>query len=82
MSARLFSPNLTVAQTLSKSKETSQIFIRHHTACVGCALAHFCTLKDVAKTYGLSLDDFLRDLQSAAQTHYPTFTGAQNEKHV
>ena len=40
--------------------------MRRKTACVGCYLEGFCTLKDVAKTYRILLDDFLGELDRAA----------------
>jgi hypothetical protein len=80
MSVPLFSSNLTVAETLQQKKETSRVFIARRTACIGCYLARFCTLEDVAKTYGFSLADFMHEMQSAAQTKSFAFTGAQDEK--
>ncbi len=82
MGNTLFTPSSTVMQVFNEIKEASQAFIQHRTACVGCLLTNFCTLRDVTITYGLSLDDFLRELQSIAQASYPTFTGVQNEKQV
>jgi hypothetical protein len=56
----------------------STVFVARRTACVGCYLAGFCTLGDVAKTYGFSLEEFLGELDGAANTHKPAFSGAQN----
>lgn len=69
MDSLQFSPNLTVAETLELGQQISSVFIKLKTACVGCYLTHFCTLEDVAKAYGLSLDDLLGELQQAVQTN-------------
>jgi hypothetical protein len=79
MDARLFSPNLSVAETLRKGRPASKVFIEHKTACVGCYLMQFCTLEDVAKTYGLAMDDLLNDLQEAVQTNQSNSTRSKNE---
>ena len=71
-----FSPNLTVAETLEQAPQTSSVFIKLKTACVGCYLTHFCTLEDVTKTYGLSMDNLLGELQLATHTNQFTSKGA------
>jgi hypothetical protein len=78
MTAPLHSPNHTVAQALESSRDIAAVFIGRKTACVGCYLAGFCTLDDVGKTYGFPLDEFLGELESAAQSNKPSLTGAQN----
>jgi hypothetical protein len=79
MAAPQHSPNLTVAQTLQQaSVDLSVVFIARRTACVGCYLASFCTLEDVAKTYGFSLDEFLGELDRAANLDNPALIGAQH----
>lgn len=39
-------------------------------ACVGCSLARFCGLRDVAVTYKLDLDELIRELEGV--THATT----------
>ena len=79
MSAPLFSPDLTVAQALQSDGDLSRVFLDRRTACVGCYLARFCTLEDVAKTYGIPLEGLLGELREAAQATHPLIIGAQNE---
>jgi hypothetical protein len=79
MAAPLYSPDLTVAQTLQSNGDLSRVFIDRKTACVGCYLSRFCTLEDVAKTYEFPVDEFLGELQRAAHADKPTLIGAQNE---
>jgi len=73
-----FSPKLTIAETLKQGRQISNVFIKLKTACVGCYLTHFCTLEDVAKAYGLSLDDLLGELQQAVHTNQ--FTLKRSER--
>ncbi len=53
---------LSVADVLKHIPATVKFFINHHTDCVGCHLAHFCSLNDVVKTYELDEKKFLEDL--------------------
>ena len=52
----------TVADLLKKAPEAVRIFINQQTACVGCYLAKFCTLKDVVNAYQLEEKTFLQEL--------------------
>ena len=54
---------LTVAEVLDRWPQTIPVFFRHRMACVGCAMASFETLADVAAIYGLRLGQFLSELQ-------------------
>ncbi len=55
----------TVAEVVSRWPQTIPVFLRHHMACVGCAMAPFETLADVARIYRLHLSQFLSELQQA-----------------
>lgn len=55
--------DLTVAEVLARWPQTIPIFIRHRMACVGCTIAPFETLIEVADIYQLELDSFLQELQ-------------------
>lgn len=79
MAEPLFSPNVTVAQALQTDGELSRVFIDRQTACVGCYLARFCTLEDVAKTYEFPIQKFIGELEEAARAKHPLTIGAQNE---
>ena len=69
----------TVAETLRKVPGAARVLVAHRTACVGCSLARFCTLDDVARTYELELQPFLAKLQQAAQAEPLHSTGAHYE---
>ncbi len=76
-------PSLTsetsVPEALAYSAAAPGIFIAHHTACVGCPLGRFCTLRDVALTYGLSLEALLAELENAALADPNPSEGVRHE---
>ena len=72
----MFSPEFTVLETLGTSSNAASVFTSHRTACVGCYLARFCSLRDVAGTYGLVLDDFLDEMDRTAGIDTYHATGA------
>jgi hybrid cluster-associated redox disulfide protein len=56
-------PGLTVAEVLARWPQTISVFMRHRMACVGCAIAPFETLAEVAAIYDLELSYFLSELE-------------------
>ncbi len=58
-------PDLQVDELLRQVPAAGQVFIHLHTGCVGCPFARFCTLEDVAATYGLDCKKMLRALREA-----------------
>lgn len=60
---QILQAQLTVEDILKKWPHAYTIFNNHHMACVGCMLQRFCTLKDVAETYNITLPDLLGDLK-------------------
>lgn len=57
----------TVEQTLVQFPFLAVIFVRRGMACVGCAMARFDTLAEVARTYGQETEAFLSELDSTAR---------------
>lgn len=57
--------SLTVEELLACWPQTISVFIHHRMACVGCAMAPFETLAEVAKIYKLDPDSFLRELEQS-----------------
>jgi hybrid cluster-associated redox disulfide protein len=55
--------DLTVDTVLHYWPETVSVFQAYKTACVGCAMASFDTIEDVAQIYKLDLDEFMQALQ-------------------
>ena len=54
---------LTVAEVVARWPHTIPVFMHHRMACVGCAIAAFETLAEVAEIYGLELSCFLSELE-------------------
>ena len=57
---------LTVDKVLQKWPQVFTVFMKHQTKCVGCFMQQFCTLKDVAATYGLSLETLIDEIIKAS----------------
>jgi hybrid cluster-associated redox disulfide protein len=57
--------SLTVDEILACWPQTIPVFIHHRMACVGCAMAPFETLAEVATIYKLDPDGFLRELEQS-----------------
>jgi len=60
----LIHPQITVSELLQRWPQTMPVFFKHRTQCVGCYMADFDTLEDVAANYHLSVDDLLRELKN------------------
>jgi len=57
----------TVAQVLRQWPASASVFVRRGMACVGCSMAPFETLVDVASVYGQELPVLLADLAVASR---------------
>jgi len=56
------SADLIVADVLARWPQTISVFMCHRMACVGCPIAPFETLAEVAVIYELDVDCFLNEL--------------------
>ncbi len=63
--------NLMVAEVMTLWPQTIPVFIQHRMACVGCAIAPFETIAEVAAIYHLDLNCFLDELQWAINNSRP-----------
>ena len=54
--------DMTVAEILEQWPETVSVFQEFKTACVGCVMAPFDTMVDVARTYELDLNQMMKAL--------------------
>jgi hybrid cluster-associated redox disulfide protein len=68
MDARMIDLQLTVDKVLQRWPQAFSVFMKHKTKCPGCFMQSFCTLKDVADTYQLSLKTLIDEIQNASDT--------------
>ncbi|GIV68354.1 DUF1858 domain-containing protein [Caldilinea sp.] len=54
---------LPVAEVMERWPQTIPVFVRRRMACVGCVMAPFETLAEVATIYNLNLPDLLAELR-------------------
>ena len=54
---------LTVDKVLQRWPKAFSVFLSHRTKCPGCFMQQFCTLKDVADTYQLSLENLIAEIK-------------------
>jgi hybrid cluster-associated redox disulfide protein len=59
--------DINVADLLGRWPEAIPIFLRHKLSCVGCSLAPFDTLEDVAAIYHFNPDAFMDELIQVIQ---------------
>ena len=71
MSANLPAATTSIEELLRHNPESSRVLIDFKTDCLGCRMARFCTLTDVADIYGLDLELFLAALLKNASAHQP-----------
>ena len=58
------SPTLTVDRLFANWPQTTVVFLRRRFACIGCLMAPFDTLEDVARNYQVDLGDLLSELST------------------
>jgi hybrid cluster-associated redox disulfide protein len=63
MDATRIEPQLTVDKVFQNWPRSFSVFMKYKTKCPGCFMQQFCTLKDVAETYQLSLEDLIEELK-------------------
>jgi hybrid cluster-associated redox disulfide protein len=59
--------DLTAAEVLERWPETIPVFFRYRMACVGCPIAPFETLAEVAAIYGLDRECLVNELRQTIQ---------------
>jgi len=60
-------PTLTVEQLFDRWPQTTAVFLRRRFACIGCLMAPFDTLADVARNYQVDLADLLSELSAVIE---------------
>jgi hypothetical protein len=71
---------LTVEEILQRWPGAFSVFTEYKTKCPGCFMQQFCTLKDVADTYRLSLPTFIAELErvSRAESFPKEYSNEEN----
>lgn len=59
-------PESIVGETMRAYPGTAAVFLKRRMHCPGCHMANFMTVREAAASYGLCVDDLLRDLRAAA----------------
>jgi hybrid cluster-associated redox disulfide protein len=67
MNANPLHLELTVEQVLKQWPQAYSVFMNHRTKCVGCFMQPFCTLKDVAETYQISLEKLIAEIMTMSE---------------
>ena len=62
MAATIPTHDMTVSEVLEQWPEAVVVFQEFKTACVGCSMAPFDTMADVAREYGLALPEIMAAL--------------------
>ena len=71
--------DMTAAEVMKRWPRTVAIFIRNCMACVGCPIAQFETLREVAAIFNLNLDRFMHDLQEITDSENGARSGTGRE---
>jgi hybrid cluster-associated redox disulfide protein len=66
MDARMIDLHLTVDKVLQSWPQAFSVFMKNKTKCPGCFMQQFCTLKDVAETYQLSLEKLIDEIKTVS----------------
>lgn len=67
----------TVAVLLSACPQAAAMLLRHHVSCIGCDMAVFDTLEDVARNYNLNLGILMHEINQVASSPTPAPTPTQ-----
>ena len=58
---------MTVHETLQRWPRAFSVFMKNKTKCAGCYMQQFCTLKDVIRTYAISEEQLIAEIESASR---------------
>lgn len=57
---------MTVDKVLQTWPQAFSVFMKHKTKCPGCFMQQFCTLKEVAETYQLSVEKLIEEIKNVS----------------
>lgn len=58
-------PTMLIADVLARWPKTAAVILRRKLDCVGCAMAPYDTVQDVAETYHIDLATLVAELEAA-----------------
>jgi hybrid cluster-associated redox disulfide protein len=58
---------LTVDNVLQDWPQSFSVFMKNKTKCPGCFMQQFCTLNDVAETYGISVERLIEEIVNVSE---------------
>ena len=61
---------LTVNEVLQRWPRAFSVFTKNKTKCPGCFMQQFCTLKDVAETYQIPLEELIAEIENVSDQNY------------
>ena len=57
-----------IEELIAQFPQIISAFTEYGTACAGCSIAKFCTIKDAIETYNLPSDEFINHLNTLILT--------------
>lgn len=66
--AKFLTQTSTVDSIFKALPDANRVFMKYQANCIGCYLARFCTLEEVAVVYEIDLQSLLNDLQQSFTT--------------
>lgn len=60
------SPKISISNLFARWPIAIPIFIKHQMSCVGCGMASFDTIEDVARIYGIAAEDLIQEIVQVA----------------
>jgi hybrid cluster-associated redox disulfide protein len=61
-----FTADTNIHETIRSAPGTVKVYQKYNLRCPGCSAKKWDTVRDISRNYGVNLDDFLRDLNEAA----------------
>lgn len=58
---------MNITELVSKYPSTIEIFVKHGMGCLGCAAAHFESIKEGALGHGVDVEILIRDLNKSIE---------------
>jgi hybrid cluster-associated redox disulfide protein len=67
MSQDKISEEMSIKEVIDTYPETAMVFMKYNIGCIGCLLASFEKVKDIAVVHGIDIKALVKDLNLAVQ---------------